>query len=70
MKAEQELLQQRTGNRGVPTQTRTQTHRSLPVLIMAINETIQRLFAEIGTPGLSMDPTSGVKINRFPMRKY
>ena len=33
---------------------------------MAINETIQRLFAEIGTPGLSMDPTSGVKINRFP----
>ena len=33
---------------------------------MAINETIQRLFAEIGTPGLSMDPTSGIKINRFP----
>lgn len=33
---------------------------------MAINETIQRLFTEIGTPGLSMDPTSGLKINRFP----
>ena len=33
---------------------------------MAINETIQRLFTEIGTPGLSMDPTSGIKINRFP----
>ena len=33
---------------------------------MAINETIQRLFTEIGTPGLSLDPSSGIKINRFP----
>ena len=33
---------------------------------MAINETIQRLFTEIGTPGLSMDPSTGIQINRFP----
>ena len=33
---------------------------------MAINETIQRLFTEIGTPGLSMNPSTGIKINRFP----
>jgi len=33
---------------------------------MALNETIQRLFSEINTPSLSLDPTAGVRLNRFP----
>ena len=31
-----------------------------------LNQNIQQLFSELGTPNLSMDPSAGIKINRFP----
>ena len=31
-----------------------------------LNQNIQQLFSELGTPNLSMDPSAGIRINRFP----
>ena len=31
-----------------------------------LNQNIQQLFSELGTPSLSMNPSAGIRINRFP----